>query len=64
MELIVYIDTDWAGCPDICRLTSGHVVFLGANLIFWSSKPMVSHSSTEAEYQVVANGVAEASWLH
>jgi predicted transcriptional regulator of viral defense system len=41
------------------------VVFLGDNLISWSSKRqnIVSRSSTEAEYRAVANGVAEACWL-
>ena len=40
-------------------------MFLGENLIFWSSKRQstVSKSSAEAEYRAVANGVAEASWL-
>jgi hypothetical protein len=40
-------------------------VFLGDNLVYWTSKrqPIVSRSSAEAEYRVVANGVAEASWL-
>jgi hypothetical protein len=41
------------------------VVFLGTNLISWSSKRqnVVSHSSAEAEYWAVANGVPEAYWL-
>ena len=62
-ELVVYTYADWAGCPDTRRSTSSYVVFLGANLVSWSSKwqPVVSRSSAEAEYRAVANGVAEAS---
>jgi hypothetical protein len=64
-KLVVYTDVDWVGCPGTRRSTSGYAVFLGDNLVSWSSKhqTVVSHSSAEEEYRAVANGVAEACWL-
>ena len=64
-DLVAYSDADWVGCPDTRKSTSGFCIFLGTNLISWSSKRQhtVSRSSAEAEYRAVANCVAESVWL-
>jgi hypothetical protein len=62
-ELVVYTNANWTWCPDTRQSTSDYMVFLGDNLVSSSSKqqPMVSLSSSEVEYHVVANGVTEVS---
>lgn len=62
-DLVIYTDVDWDRCLDTCKSTLDYVVFLGDNLISWSSKHhnIVSRSSVETEFRTVANGVIEAT---
>ncbi|GKD43908.1 ribonuclease H-like domain-containing protein, partial [Tanacetum coccineum] len=64
-SLVAYLDADWAGCPTTRRSTSSYCVFLGNNLLSWSSKRQLtlSRSSAEAEYCGVANTITETCWL-
>ena len=60
-----FSDADWAEDPTNRKSTTGMLVFLGSNPIFWSSKKQstVFCSSKEAEYRALASTTAELAWL-
>jgi hypothetical protein len=60
-----YVDSDWAGCPDSRRSTSGFVFMLNGAAISWRSKrqPTVALSSAEAEFISASAMVQEVIYL-
>ena len=65
MNLECFANVDWASNLDDRRSTSGHCVFLGGNLIYWSSKKqkVVAKSSAESEYRSLSSAATEVIWL-
>ncbi|XP_031282429.1 uncharacterized protein LOC116141003 [Pistacia vera] len=60
-----YTDSDWASSLSDRQSISGYCIFLGSNLVQWSSKKqqVVALSSTEAEYCALAQASIEITWL-
>lgn len=64
-ELIGYSDSDYAGDLEDRKSTSGYVFLLSSGAVSWSSKkqPVVSLSTTEAEFIAAASCACQAVWL-
>lgn len=51
-----YSDVEWTGCPNTCCFTLGYSIYLGYNIVYWSTEKQlfVSWSSYEFEYRTLA----------
>ena len=60
-----YSDSDWATNIDERKSISGICVFLGGNLITWSSRKQkaATRSSTEAEYRALSSAATDLMWV-
>ncbi|MCH82858.1 copia-type polyprotein [Trifolium medium] len=67
IELIMqgWSDSDYAGDHDDRKSTSGYVFTMGESAISWSSKkqPIVTLSTTEAEFVSAASCACQCIWL-
>lgn len=65
LHLKAYFDVDKARCPDTRKSLISYFVFLSDALISWRSKRqnIVSRSSVEAEYRIMATTTCELTWL-
>ncbi|XP_044463317.1 aspartyl protease family protein At5g10770-like [Mangifera indica] len=63
--LLGFSDSDWVGCVDDYKSTSGYMFTLGNGVFSWSSKKqeVVAQSSAEVKYIVAANAANHAVWL-
>jgi hypothetical protein len=61
-----FSDSDWAGCPESRRSTTGYLLFVNGMLIHWCStrQKTVATSSTEAEYMALSDTAKEIKWFN
>nr|GEX78033.1 uncharacterized mitochondrial protein AtMg00810-like [Tanacetum cinerariifolium] len=64
-ELTGFSDTDYAGCKDTFKSTSGGAQFLGEKLVSWSSKKQdcTALSTAKAEYMSLSACCAQVLWM-
>ena len=65
LEVIGYLDADFAGCVDTKKSTSGYIFTLAGGAISWkSSKQTITASSTmQAEFVACYEATGQATWL-
>ncbi|XP_073033839.1 secreted RxLR effector protein 161-like [Primulina eburnea] len=64
-KLLGFTNSDWAGCLEDRKSTSGYVFSLGSAVISWCSKKQATTtlSSSEAEYVAATSAACQAVWL-
>ncbi|GLJ11642.1 hypothetical protein SUGI_0173490 [Cryptomeria japonica] len=64
-RLVGFTDSNWAGCVDDKKSTSGYVFSLGTGAVTWTNKKQqaIALSSTEAEYRGTIKATCVAIWL-
>jgi hypothetical protein len=64
-ELTAYTDSDYGGDIDDRKSTSGYIFMLGSGAVSWSSRkqPIVTLSTTEAEFIAAAYCVCQGIWI-
>ncbi|KAH9725617.1 retrovirus-related pol polyprotein from transposon RE1 [Citrus sinensis] len=65
LTLSAFSNADWGSDLDDRKSVGGYCIYLGNNLISWSSKkqPIVSRSTAESEYRALALAVSETLWI-
>ncbi|XP_051134932.1 secreted RxLR effector protein 161-like [Andrographis paniculata] len=65
LDLIGFTDSDWAGCCDDRKSTTGGCFYIGDNIVSWSSKKQnsIALSTAEAEYIAAGSCCAQLLWI-
>ena len=61
---VAYVNTNYGGCKDTCRSTSGYVFIMAGGAVTWSSKRQstVALSMVEAEYVAMSRCAQQMLW--
>ena len=61
-----YVDSDYGGCKDTRRSTSGFIFTMAGGAVCWSSKRQttVALSTVEAEYVAMSRCAQQMVWMH
>ena len=65
IDLNIYVDSDWAGCHQTLKSTSGFIIqFLGTTIHFGSrTQAVVTLSSAEEEFYGIGTGTQEGLYI-
>ena len=65
LKVTGYSDSDFAGCPDDHKSTSGYIFIMAGGAVSWKSvkQSLTATSSMEAEYVACYEATREAVWL-
>ena len=65
LDLVAYTDSDYGGCNQNRKSTTGGCQFLGGRLVSWQCKKQtsVAISTYEAEYMAASNCCSQVLWI-
>ncbi|XP_043703711.1 secreted RxLR effector protein 161-like [Telopea speciosissima] len=65
LEVVRYSDSDFSGCTDDMKSTSGYVFLMGGGAISWKGvkQTVIASSTMQAEFVVMFEATKQAVWL-
>ena len=65
LEVVIYLDLDFAGCVDSCKSTSRYIFILAGGAISWRSvkQTLTATSTKEVEFISFFEATSHGVWL-
>ena len=64
IDLNIYVDADWAGCPSARKSTSGFIVTMMGSVVQFGSRTQAVAALSSAESELYAIGTGAQEGLH